>query len=127
MSALHPRDIVSPARSDRDTGGASRPGPGTRRARRWAGQVGPPALLSAAIVLAWEWSVRAFGIPVYILPAPSTIAGLMVTERVALLAQAAVTLGEVLLGFVIAFILGAVLALLIFSSRTIERATVGPM
>jgi putative hydroxymethylpyrimidine transport system permease protein len=83
---------------------------------------GPPALLLGAILLVWEWSVRAFGIPFYILPSPSRIAHLMVEDQGLLLSQSTVTLGEVLLGFAIAFILGAALALLIFSSRVIERA-----
>jgi putative hydroxymethylpyrimidine transport system permease protein len=83
---------------------------------------GPPALLLAAILGLWEWGVRAFGIPFYILPAPSRIATLLVTERALLASEAAVTLLEIFLGFVIAFVVGIGLALLIFASRTVERA-----
>ncbi len=83
---------------------------------------GPPALLLAAILGLWEWGVRAFGIPFYILPAPSRIATLLVTERALLASEAAVTLLEIFLGFGIAFIMGIGLALLIFASRTVERA-----
>jgi len=85
-------------------------------------QVGPPALLLAAILGAWEWGVRAFGVPFYILPAPSRIVTLLVAERQLLLGEAAVTLLEIALGFGIAFIVGIGLALLIFASRMVERA-----
>ena len=93
-----------------------------RTARRWMAQAGPPALLLAACVAAWEWAVRAFGIPFYILPAPSRIARLMVADRGLLLGEAAVTLLEIFLGFALAFVVGVGLALLIFISRTVERA-----
>jgi putative hydroxymethylpyrimidine transport system permease protein len=83
---------------------------------------GPPALLLAAILGLWEWGVRAFGIPFYILPAPSRIATVLVTERALLASEAAVTLLEIFLGFGIAFVMGIGLALLIFASRTVERA-----
>jgi ABC-type nitrate/sulfonate/bicarbonate transport system permease component len=85
-------------------------------------QAGPPALLLAAILGAWEWGVRAVGVPFYILPAPSRIAALMVAERELLVGEAAVTLLEIAIGFGVAFIVGIGLALLIFSSRTVERA-----
>jgi ABC-type nitrate/sulfonate/bicarbonate transport system permease component len=79
-------------------------------------------VLLAALLAAWEAAVRAFAIPFYILPAPSRIAGVLVAEHSLLLGEAAVTLGEVMLGFAIAFVVGIVLAMLIFSSRTVERA-----
>jgi len=63
-----------------------------------------------------------FGVPVYILPPPSRIAEVLVSDRAMLFGDAAVTLAEVLLGFAVAFVVGIVLALAIFSSRTIERA-----
>ncbi len=91
-------------------------------ATRWVAQAGPPAVLLAAIVAGWEWAVRAFGIPFYILPAPSRIARLAVADRGLLLGEAAVTLLEILLGFGIALVVGIGLALLIFASRTVERA-----
>jgi ABC-type nitrate/sulfonate/bicarbonate transport system permease component len=91
-------------------------------ARRWASQAGPPVVLLGAFVAAWEWCVRAFGIPFYILPAPSRIAQLLVQDNGLLLPQAAVTLEEIAIGFAIAFVLGIGLALLIFSSPVVERA-----
>jgi ABC-type nitrate/sulfonate/bicarbonate transport system permease component len=70
----------------------------------------------------WEWAVRAFGVPFYILPAPTRIASVLAAEHSALLGDAAVTLSEVLLGFAVAFVVGIGLALAIFSWRTVERA-----
>ena len=90
--------------------------------RRWGRMVGPPALLLAAFVGAWEWGVRALGIPFYILPAPSRIARLLVEDNGLLLAQAAVTLEEIAIGFIIALVVGIGLALLIFSFPVVERA-----
>ncbi len=122
MSTLPPRELPSPVHAADNARARRSAAARTRRARRWVAHGGPPALLLAAILLAWEWSVRAFGIPFYILPSPSRIAHLMVEDQGLLLSQSAVTLGEVLLGFAIAFLLGVALALLIFSSRVIERA-----
>ncbi len=98
----------------------------TRTWRSWIGpalaQAAPPALLLATILGTWEWGVRAFGIPFYILPAPSRIGALLVAERGLLLGEASVTLFEIFLGFAVAFVVGIGLALLIFASRTVERA-----
>jgi len=124
MSALQPQEMATPAEA-RAGPNAKTPHRGLGAGRRiggWAGRVAPPLALIAAFVCVWEWGVRAYGVPFYILPAPSRIARLLVEERSLLLTQAAVTLGEVLLGFAIAFIVGVGLALAIFSSRTIERA-----
>ncbi len=124
MSALRPPGIASRA-APQGTGvrvTARRIPAGFGWVRRWADQVGPPAALLAIFVLGWELGVRVFGVPFYILPSPTRIARLMVTDQWLLLTQAAVTLEEVLLGFAIAFVVGIALALLIFSSRTIERA-----
>jgi len=92
------------------------------RCARWAGRAAPPAALLLLLLAGWEWAVRAFGVPFYILPAPSRIAGVLVADHAMLLADAAVTLSEVLAGFAVAFVVGIGLALAIFSSRTIDRA-----
>ena len=129
MSTLRPREAM-PAGMAASTAGhsaatpAAAPGAGPSRARDrgWTGRIMPPAVLLAVILAAWEVGVRAFGIPFYILPAPSRIAGVLVSDRALLLGEAAVTLAEVMLGFAVAFVVGISLALLIFASRTVERA-----
>lgn len=105
-------------------GSARAPGgaPAGTRLRAYAARIVPPLVLLAIILAAWEAAVRVFDIPFYILPAPGRIAGVLAGDRALLLGEAAVTLGEVMLGFAIAFVVGVVLALAIFSSRTVERA-----
>ncbi len=124
MSALHPRETATRAGARPAPGAeASRHGRGVgHRIGRWAGRVAPPVALVAGFLLVWEWGVRAFGVPFYILPSPGRIAGVLVAEQGLLLGQAVITLEEVLLGFAIAFVVGVGLALAIFSSHTIERA-----
>ncbi len=123
MSALHPPEIrVRPQARPASGAGSSRPGGAARRIGGIAGRLLPPAALLAALLGVWEWSVRAYGVPFYILPSPSRIAGLLWEEHGLLFAQAAVTLEEVLLGFALAFAVGVTLAVAIFSSRTVERA-----
>jgi putative hydroxymethylpyrimidine transport system permease protein len=111
VAARVAEDAAPPAPADRGAAGTG-----------WAARVLPPLALLALLLAGWEAAVRAFTIPFYILPAPSRIAGVLVADRALLAGEAAVTLGEVMLGFAIAFVVGATLALLIFSSRTVERA-----
>ena len=119
-AAADPR--ISRGRPAKTGGGtAGDPAAGVRLGG-WTARVVPPLVLLAVILAGWEAAVRLFGIPFYILPSPSRIAGVLVADRALLLGEAAVTLGEVLLGFAIAFVVGVVLALAIFSSRTVERA-----
>lgn len=87
-------------------------------ARRWA----PPVLLLAALVATWELVVRVAAVPAWLLPAPSAVAGTMVAERDLLLANARVTLVEVLAGFGLALVVGLALAFLIDASSTLDRA-----
>jgi putative hydroxymethylpyrimidine transport system permease protein len=122
MTAVRRRHAEAPAdRQPLRRPRPPRPNAG-KQSEGWIRRVGPPLGLLAVFVLVWEWAVRAFDVPFYILPAPSRIAGLLITDQGLLLGEAAVTLEEVLLGFAIAFVIGIALALLIFSSRTVERA-----
>jgi putative hydroxymethylpyrimidine transport system permease protein len=121
MSTLSPRQIAKTTLGAARVRGA-RPGGFLRRAGAWWRQAAPPAGLIAALVAGWEWAVRAFGVPPYILPPPSQIAAVLIADRAILLGDATVTLAEVLLGFAVAFVVGVALALAIVSSRTVERA-----
>jgi NitT/TauT family transport system permease protein len=70
-------------------------------------QVVAPVLIGAAILAGWEWLVRAYAIPPYILPAPSAVGrelvaawptlwpSMLVTMRIAALALLAAVLGGV--------------------------------
>ena len=77
-------------------------------------RIAVPALVIAALLLLWEWTVRANDIPHYILPAPSLIlktlfdnwdslsSALWFTVRLTLLALAAAIVGGVLLAIAFA-------------------------
>ncbi len=80
-------------------------------------------LVFVAFVALWEWAVRAFGVPAFIAPAPSTIArSLRGGVRTGLyLDHFWATLSETLLGFVIAAGAGVVLGALVAQFRILER------
>lgn len=81
-----------------------------------------PVALLVVLGLCWEASVHFFKIPVYMLPGPWKILKVM-WQRMDLLAfHALVTLIEIGLGFLAALVLGLTLAILIHSSRILERA-----
>ncbi len=86
--------------------------------RRWL----PPLALIAMFLAIWEFGVRISDVPAWMLPPPSVVATTLVTERDLLLSSAAVTLSEVLLGFLLALVLGLALALLIDASPALDRA-----
>ncbi len=81
-----------------------------------------PVALLVVLGLCWEALVHFFKIPVYMLPGPWKILKVM-WQRMDLLAfHALVTLIEIGLGFLAALVLGLTLAILIHSSRILERA-----
>ena len=82
----------------------------------------PPALAGAAILAAWYGAIAAFKIPGFILPAPHVILAAVWRERVALFPAALHTGGAALAGFGAAVIGGAVLALVLASSRWVKAA-----
>lgn len=80
-----------------------------------------PAAFMLAIALVWEAAVQWGGTPRYILPAPSAILAVTIAKFGLLVRHGLVTLAEVLLGFVLAAAVSAVLAVAITFSRTVER------
>lgn len=79
--------------------------------------------LSALVLLAviWEIGVRLFEAPRYILPGPLDIFAVMGRKLTVLLNHTLVTLSEVALGFGLAFVLGVLTAVAVYSSRWVER------
>jgi NitT/TauT family transport system permease protein len=67
------------------------------RARDW----GPPVLLLVGLLVAWELTVRVFGIKQFVLPSPLAIATTWVTYLPELYAAARYTFLEILAGLVI--------------------------
>ena len=82
----------------------------------------PPLLLVAGLLAAWERGCRAWRIPTYLLPAPSSIGVAMVQGAPALMSAAGRTLGMALQALIVASAFASVLALAAALSRTLDRA-----
>ena len=82
----------------------------------------PSLVLGVVLIALWEAAIHLFQVEVFVVPAPSAIA-LSLVQNAALLAQATlVTAEEVLVGFVLATLVGAALALLIVRFSLLGRA-----
>lgn len=80
-------------------------------------------LVFVLVVGSWEWAVRAWSIPPYLVPAPSTVGGALVrgVRSGLYLSNFCVTLSEALLGFVIAGVAGIMLGAVIAQFRVVEQ------
>ena len=87
-------------------------------ALRW----GLPAAVIAVAMAAWEAAVRLLDVAQWLLPPPSAIGAELMASRDLLLRHTWVTLGEVVLGFALALVVGVALASFIAYSRIVERA-----
>jgi|AraplaMF_Col_mMF_1032025.scaffolds.fasta_scaffold00282_15 NitT/TauT family transport system permease protein len=82
----------------------------------------PSLVLGLILIALWEAAIHVFKVEVFVVPAPSAIA-LSLAQNAGLLAQATlVTAEEVLVGFVLSTLVGAVLALLIVRFSLLGRA-----
>jgi NitT/TauT family transport system permease protein len=81
-----------------------------------------PLLVGFLFLGAWEWAVRAQGLPEFILPAPSRIGEALVTNAGSLFFSAWVTLKVTLAAFLLATLSGVGLAVLFSQSRVVETA-----
>ncbi len=92
------------------------------------GRVLPPLAIVVALVGAWELAAQTgaladvLGLESFLVPSPSEIAPALWEDRSLLADNAWVTLGEILLGFGAAFVLGAVLATMLHLSPLLRRA-----
>ena len=77
--------------------------------RRWSAWI-PPLLTFALGIGLWETAVRLFGIPLYLLPAPSGIIEAFLQQPGYLIQIGLFTFGEALAGFAIGCTLGSLLA-----------------
>jgi ABC-type nitrate/sulfonate/bicarbonate transport system permease component len=92
------------------------------RARRIAAAVLPPVLFAIFVLGVWQLYTVVGDIKESTLPPPTDIAKSLWENRSMLLENAWVTIKEILLGFAAAIVLGVGLAVLIRSSRKVERA-----
>jgi NitT/TauT family transport system permease protein len=86
----------------------------------------PPLLTVLVLVAAWEGAIRAFSIPLYLLPAPSTILAYTLANSAALWRHASVTAGEILLGFAASALIGFPLGVILVGSRLFSQ-TIYPL
>lgn len=80
-----------------------------------------PLITAGGLLLLWEATVHLFALPPYILPPPHRVAAAFVDSSDVLLAQAAVTVTEMLLGLLFGAMLGAGAALGLLLSPAARR------
>ena len=109
-------------------------------ARRWR-RLGPPLLLSAAILALWEGYARGSGISPFVLPAPSQVLGALWEFRAEAIRHAVPTLVETAVGFGLSILAASAVAIgldrveparravepLLVGSQTIPIVAVAPL
>ena len=80
-----------------------------------------PLITAIGLLLGWEALVWATGVPSYILPPPSRVLAVLVERSDLLLAEAAWTATEMVLGLLLGLILGAALAIVFAASAGWRR------
>jgi NitT/TauT family transport system permease protein len=100
-----------------------------------------PVVLVVAVLIIWEASTKLFGIPRYLLPAPTDIVATMISRFPLLLKEAWVTSIEVMLGFSLSVVIGVPLAMgivrwkafntaifpILVSAQTVPKVAVAPL
>ncbi|MCV3209837.1 ABC transporter permease [Mesorhizobium sp. YC-39] len=81
-----------------------------------------PVLGAASILLAWQFLLPWLGVPAYIVPTPTAIAGVFQKSFALLLGNLWPTLIEALAGFVIGNLAGVLLAVVFVHSRVLQAA-----
>src|SRR6185312_4203537 len=81
-----------------------------------------PTLVFLVMIGLWQWGADRALFPAYILPAPSEVATRMSSTLPIMLGHALVTTWEILIGFILAMLLGVLLAWLIAHIRVFEQA-----
>lgn len=80
-----------------------------------------PTLFFVGTLVIWEVFVLILDIPEYILPTPTEITYEIVTNFDTLLVHTGITMFEAVIGYIIANVLGFVVAVIFVHSRTIEK------
>ena len=79
-----------------------------------------PFLFLIFIVVAWDLTIRVFGIPAYQIPAPGDVVAVLWTDWPELLRQAWPTTYATICGFLLSAVFGIPVAMLIAGSKTVE-------
>jgi NitT/TauT family transport system permease protein len=88
----------------------------------WLRSALPPVIALLAILAVWEGLVRALDVQAFLLPPPSAVLTAAVHDGRELAASAWVTAEAALLGFGLSALLGILVAVVLASSRMLERA-----
>jgi len=96
--------------------------PPSTKARDRISAVLLPIATFAVLLVAWQFLVRLFGVPEYILPLPTEFLSKLVESRALIWQHTLVTASEVLLGFLFAAAIGVPLGLMIVSFKWLERS-----
>lgn len=79
-----------------------------------------PLALGIAVLMLWEFLVRIYAVPRFVLPAPSAIADALMSDFPSLMTSLWVTFRITLIAFALAVVSGVALAILFSQSRTVE-------
>ena len=79
-----------------------------------------PFALGLAVLAAWEFLVRAYAVPQFVLPGPSAILSALIADFPSLMASLWTTLRITVLAFVLATLSGVALAVLFSQNRMVE-------
>jgi NitT/TauT family transport system permease protein len=89
---------------------------------QWAVRYGPPVMVFAGVLAAWEAYVRLRNVPAYILPSPSLVLETLFTDRATLFPALLVTLNTTFAALLAAVIGGVGLAILFTQWKWVERS-----
>lgn len=81
-----------------------------------------PLASFAVLLLAWQFLVRAFSVPEYILPVPTEFFAELFASRALIWEHTLVTANEIVLGFLVATVVSVPLGFVIVSVPVLERA-----
>ena len=81
-----------------------------------------PSLVLVVVLLFWQWGAERAMFPAYILPAPSLIGSRAAATIPLMFNHAVVTTTEIFCGFILALILGVMLAWMLAHVRVFEQA-----
>jgi ABC-type nitrate/sulfonate/bicarbonate transport system permease component len=88
----------------------------------WVGRIAPPLVVAAVVIGGWQLYVAVTNINEFLLPPPSRVASAFWSDKSVLASNAWVTIEEIFYGYLLAVAFGVGLAILVHSSRVIERA-----
>ncbi len=90
--------------------------------RRSLGSVLPPLVALVVLVALWEGLARVLGVPAWLLPPPSAVASAGIREVGTLVGAMLITGRSAVVGFGLSAVVGVLAAVVLSSSRLLERA-----